>query len=143
MSALLLLSRQARHLPAEHFVSLNFIGLIGANGFCSRVAPDFLEHIFVAGCSARSHEVLCVDNFFTGARRNIEDLLNHRRFELLRQLFVVVDEIYNLACPASPIHYIRPGSDDEDERLRCYQYAWPCEAFEGSYSLGFHIRSLW
>lgn len=59
---------------------------------------------------ADGHEVLCVDNFFTGARRNIVDLLDDKRFELLRHdvtfpLFVEVDEIYNLACPASPIHY--------------------------------------
>jgi UDP-glucuronate decarboxylase len=58
------------------------------------------------------HQVLCVDNFFTGARRNIEHLLGHKHFELLRHdvshsLFVEVDEIYNLACPASPIHYQR------------------------------------
>jgi len=57
-------------------------------------------------------QVLCVDNFFTGARRNIEHLLGHKHFELLRHdvshsLFVEVDEIYNLACPASPIHYQR------------------------------------
>jgi len=56
------------------------------------------------------HEVLCVDNFFTGDKRNITHLLKHDRFELLRHditfpLFVEVDEIYNLACPASPIHY--------------------------------------
>jgi UDP-glucuronate decarboxylase len=54
--------------------------------------------------------VLCVDNYFTGARRNIEHLLAHKRFELMRHdvtfpLYVEVDEIYNLACPASPIHY--------------------------------------
>ncbi|MGD9667558.1 MAG: UDP-glucuronic acid decarboxylase family protein [Hyphomicrobiaceae bacterium] len=56
------------------------------------------------------HEVLCVDNFFTGSRRNVEHLLDNPRFELLRHdvtfpLFVEVDQIYNLACPASPIHY--------------------------------------
>jgi UDP-glucuronate decarboxylase len=56
------------------------------------------------------HEILCVDNFFTGARRNITHLIDDKRFELLRHdvtfpLFVEVDEIYNLACPASPIHY--------------------------------------
>jgi UDP-glucuronate decarboxylase len=56
------------------------------------------------------HEVLCVDNFFTGARANIAHLLDNRNFELLRHdvtfpLYVEVDEIYNLACPASPIHY--------------------------------------
>jgi len=59
---------------------------------------------------AEGHDVLCVDNFFTGTRDNIEDLLGSPRFELLRHditfpLFVEVDEIYNLACPASPIHY--------------------------------------
>jgi UDP-glucuronate decarboxylase len=56
------------------------------------------------------HEVLCADNLFTGTKRNIEHLHNHPRFEFMRHdvtfpLFVEVDEIYNLACPASPIHY--------------------------------------
>jgi UDP-glucuronate decarboxylase len=59
---------------------------------------------------AEGDEVLCVDNFYTGRRRNIAELLNNKNFELLRHditfpLFVEVDEIYNLACPASPIHY--------------------------------------
>jgi UDP-glucuronate decarboxylase len=61
---------------------------------------------------ARGHEVLCVDNFFTGTRSNIENLIGHKSFELIRHdvtfsLYVEVDEIYNLACPASPIHYQR------------------------------------
>jgi UDP-glucuronate decarboxylase len=56
------------------------------------------------------HEVLCVDNFFTGRRGNVASLLDNPRFELMRHdvtfpLYVEVDEIYNLACPASPIHY--------------------------------------
>jgi UDP-glucuronate decarboxylase len=56
------------------------------------------------------HEVLCVDNFFTGDKTNITELMKHDRFELIRHdvtfpLFVEVDEIYNLACPASPVHY--------------------------------------
>ena len=59
---------------------------------------------------SEGHEVLCVDNFYTGRRRNIAALLDNKNFELLRHditfpLFVEVDEIYNLACPASPIHY--------------------------------------
>jgi UDP-glucuronate decarboxylase len=59
---------------------------------------------------AEGHEVLCADNFFTGTKRNIEHLLDHPRFELLRHdvtfpLFVEVDQVYNLACPASPVHY--------------------------------------
>ena len=58
----------------------------------------------------QGHEVLCVDNFFTGQRKNIHELLDNKNFELLRHditmpLFVEVDQIYNLACPASPIHY--------------------------------------
>jgi len=61
---------------------------------------------------AQGHEVLCVDNYFTGAKNNITHLLNHPRFELIRHdvtfpLYVEVDEIYNLACPASPRHYQR------------------------------------
>ena len=56
------------------------------------------------------HDVLAVDNSYTGTRKNVDDLLNNPRFELMRHdvtfpLYVEVDEIYNLACPASPIHY--------------------------------------
>ncbi len=59
---------------------------------------------------ARGDDVLCVDNFFTGARDNVIHLLDNPHFELLRHdvtfpLYVEVDEIYNLACPASPVHY--------------------------------------
>jgi UDP-glucuronate decarboxylase len=59
---------------------------------------------------ARGHEVLCVDNFFTSRRQNIAHLLPNPMFELMRHdvtmpLYVEVDEIYNLACPASPVHY--------------------------------------
>ena len=59
---------------------------------------------------AREGNVICVDNFFTGIRGNIEHLIDHKRFELMRHdvtfpLYVEVDEIFNLACPASPVHY--------------------------------------
>jgi UDP-glucuronate decarboxylase len=55
-------------------------------------------------------DIVCVDNFFTGARRNIEHLRDSKRFELIRHdvtfpLYIEVDQIYNLACPASPVHY--------------------------------------
>lgn len=58
----------------------------------------------------QGHEVLCIDNFFTGTKENVQHLLSHPRFELQRHdvtfpLYVEVDEIYNLACPASPVHY--------------------------------------
>ena len=61
---------------------------------------------------AQGANVLCVDNFFTGTRQNIEHLLDDKHFELIRHdvtfpLYVEADEIYNLACPASPIHYQR------------------------------------
>jgi len=59
---------------------------------------------------AEDHDVLCVDNYFTGTKRNVEALLRTPLFELMRHdvtfpLYVEVDQIYNLACPASPIHY--------------------------------------
>jgi UDP-glucuronate decarboxylase len=59
---------------------------------------------------ARGEDVLCVDNFFTGTKRNVEHLFKESRFELMRHdvtfpLYVEVDRIFNLACPASPIHY--------------------------------------
>jgi UDP-glucuronate decarboxylase len=58
----------------------------------------------------QGHHVLCVDNYFTGNKNNIEHLLDYKNFEVIRQdicfpLYVEVDEIYNLACPASPVHY--------------------------------------
>jgi UDP-glucuronate decarboxylase len=58
----------------------------------------------------RGYDVLCVDNFFSSTRRNVEHLMDNPRFELMRHdvtfpLYVEVDEIYNLACPASPVHY--------------------------------------
>ena len=74
----------------------------GGAGF---LGSHLCERLLEAG-----HDVLCVDNFFTGSKRNIEHLLPHPRFEVLRHdvtfpLYVEVDQIYNLACPASPIHY--------------------------------------
>jgi UDP-glucuronate decarboxylase len=58
----------------------------------------------------QGHDVLCVDNFYTGTKQNVAHLISHPKFELMRHditfpLYVEVDEIYNLACPASPIHY--------------------------------------
>ena len=58
----------------------------------------------------QGHEVICADNLFTGTKRNIDHLHNHPRFEFMRHdvtfpLYIEVDEIYNLACPASPVHY--------------------------------------
>ena len=76
----------------------------GGAGF---LGSHLCERLLAAG-----GDVLCIDNFFTGTRKNIEHLLDHKHFELARHdvtfpLYVEVDEIYNLACPASPIHYQR------------------------------------
>lgn len=76
----------------------------GGAGF---IGSHLCERLLEAG-----HDVLCADNFYTGAKDNILHLLSNPRFELLRHdvtfpLYVEVDEIYNLACPASPIHYQR------------------------------------
>src|SRR5512147_3088103 len=70
----------------------------------------FLGSHLCARLLAQGHEVLCVDNYFTGRKANIVPLLDNPYFELLRHdvtfpLYVEVDQIYNLACPASPIHY--------------------------------------
>jgi UDP-glucuronate decarboxylase len=70
----------------------------------------FLGSHLIDRLLARGDEVICMDNLFTGAKQNIEHLHGHSRFEFLRHdvtfpLYIEVDQIYNLACPASPIHY--------------------------------------
>jgi UDP-glucuronate decarboxylase len=70
----------------------------------------FLGSHLIDALLARGHEVICADNLFTGTKRNIDHLLDNHRFEFLRHditfpLYLEVDEIYNLACPASPVHY--------------------------------------
>lgn len=89
---------QVRDLVATRVLVTGGAGFIGSH-LCERLL-------------AEGHEVLCVDNFYTGRRANVAHLLQNPRFELLRHdvcfpLYVEVDHIYNLACPASPIHYQR------------------------------------
>jgi len=87
---------------ARNYQSRKRILVTGGAGFLgSHLIDRLLE---------RGDEVVCVDNLFTGAKRNIEHLHSNPRFEFMRHdvcfpLYVEVDEIYNLACPASPIHY--------------------------------------
>lgn len=76
----------------------------GGSGF---LGSHLCEKLLLSGAN-----VICVDNFFSGTRSNVEHLIGHKRFELMRHdvtfpLYVEVDQIYNLACPASPIHYQR------------------------------------
>jgi UDP-glucuronate decarboxylase len=80
----------------KHILVTGGAGFLGSH-LCDRLLRD-------------GHDVLCVDNFFTGSKQNIAHLRDEPRFEVLRHdvtfpLYVEVDEIYNLACPASPIHY--------------------------------------
>lgn len=84
------------------FDSRKRILVTGGAGF---IGSHLLDRLLAQG-----HEVLCVDNLFTGTKRNIDHLRVHPRFEFMRHdvtvpLYVEVDEIYNLACPASPKHY--------------------------------------
>ncbi|MCG2643509.1 UDP-glucuronic acid decarboxylase family protein [Bradyrhizobium sp. GCM10023182] len=76
--------------------------ITGGSGF---LGSHLCERLLATGA-----EVICLDNFFTGTRRNIEHLIGQTRFELIRHdvtfpIYLEIDEIYNLACPASPVHY--------------------------------------
>jgi UDP-glucuronate decarboxylase len=87
---------------ARNYDSRKRILVTGGAGF---LGSHLIDKLLAGG-----HEVLCVDNLFTGTKRNLDHLAGHPRFEFMRHdvcfpLFVEVDEIYNLACPASPIHY--------------------------------------
>jgi len=71
---------------------------------------DFLGSHLCEQLLPLGHEVLCIDNFFTGSRHNVLPLLGNPRFEVIHHdvtfpLYIEIDEIYNLACPASPIHH--------------------------------------
>jgi UDP-glucuronate decarboxylase len=89
--------------PAQSSTPLRIM-VTGGAGF---LGSHLCDRLLAAG-----HDVLCVDNFYTSTRRNITHLREHPNFELMRHdvtfpLYVEVDRIYNLACPASPIHYQR------------------------------------
>jgi len=86
----------------RHYTSQCRVLVTGGAGF---LGSHLCERLLAQG-----HDVLCADNFFTGTKPNIAHLLDHPRFELLRHdvtfpLYVEVDRIFNLACPASPVHY--------------------------------------
>jgi len=83
----------------------NTIKRVLVTGGAGFLGSHLCERLVAEGC-----DVLCVDNFYTGSKENVAHLLGHSRFELMRHdvtfpLYVEVDEIYNLACPAAPIHY--------------------------------------
>ena len=89
---------------------------------------------------AEGHDVLCADNFFTGAKRNIDHLMGRQRFELIRHdvtfpLYVEVDEIYNLACQASRVHYqhdpVQTAKTSVRGRSTCW--VWPSASDAASF----------
>ncbi|HEX6978469.1 MAG TPA: GDP-mannose 4,6-dehydratase, partial [Alphaproteobacteria bacterium] len=82
--------------PRKRILVTGGAGFLGSH-LCERLLAD-------------KHDVLCVDNYFTGTKANIAHLMGATHFEVMRHdvtfpLYVEVDEIYNLACPASPVHY--------------------------------------
>jgi UDP-glucuronate decarboxylase len=90
------MSGESTSLPRKRVLVTGGAGFLGSH-LCEKLI-------------AHGHDVLCVDNFFTGRRDNVVHLMGNTSFEVLRHdvtfpLYVEVDEIYNLACPASPIHY--------------------------------------
>src|ERR1700736_2076186 len=93
---------QGAELMARLYDSRKRVLVTGGAGF---LGSHLIDRLLQQG-----HEVLCVDNLFTGTKRNMEHLHSNPRFEFFRHdvtfpLYVEADEIYNLACPASPIHY--------------------------------------
>jgi UDP-glucuronate decarboxylase len=86
------------------------MAITGAKRVLVTGGAGFLGSHLCESLLALGHEVLCVDNFFSSSRRNVVHLIGNPRFELVRHdvtfpLYVEVDEIFNLACPASPVHY--------------------------------------
>ena len=76
-----------------------------------------------------NHEVICLDNYFTGSKKNVYPLLNRPGFEVIRHDIITpidleVDQIYNLACPASPVFYqTQPGANHSSQCAWCHQHA--------------------
>ena len=110
-------------------------GFLGSH-LCDRLTED-------------GHEVLCLDNFFTGDKRNISHLIGRPNFELIRHdlvhpIFLEVDEIYNLACPASPIHYqYNPVKTVKTNVMGAINMLGVAKRGQGQDPSGLHQRSLW
>ncbi len=91
-----MLQEQRNYNKSKHILVTGGAGFLGSH-LCERLLND-------------GHEVICLDNFFTGTKDNIAHLMDNKLFEVIRHdvvfpLYIEIDEIYNLACPASPIHY--------------------------------------
>jgi UDP-glucuronate decarboxylase len=98
------LANRALNQSLNRGLAMNKVLVTGGAGFLGSHLCDRLI--------ARGDDVLCVDNFYTGSKRNVAHLFNHPHFEMMRHdvtfpLYVEVNQIFNLACPASPVHYQR------------------------------------
>ena len=96
------MARPEYEVQTRRFIVKKRILITGGAGF---IGSHLCDRLVAAG-----HEVLCLDNYFTGSKSNVSGLMEARNFELMRHdvtfpLYVEVDEIFNLACPASPLHY--------------------------------------
>src|SRR6478609_5116900 len=92
-------------LPPSSVIEGNVTKKILVTGGAGFIGSHLCERLIAGG-----HDVLCVDNYFTGSKKNVEHLLAHPLFEIMRHdvtfpLYVEVQRIFNLACPASPVHY--------------------------------------
>ena len=113
----------------------------GGAGF---LGSHLCEHLLNLG-----HDVLCVDNFFSSSRHNIVHLLGNPRFELMRHdvtfpLYVEVDEIFNLACPASPLHYqFDPVQTTKTSVIGAINMLGLAKRLQDQDPSGLNLRNLW
>jgi len=95
------------------------------------------------------NDIVCLDNFFTGNKNNIAHLMGHTHFEMIRHdiinpIYLEVDEIYNLACPASPVHYqFNPIKTIKTNVMGAINVLGIAKKNQGKDSAGLHIGSLW
>jgi len=103
----------------------------------------------------KGNEVVCLDNFFTGSKDNIKNLFSDYRFELVRHdlvnpILLEVDQIYNLACPASPVHYqfnpvktVKTSVMGTLNMLGDLEHARPSQKGKGPHPPGLYLRGVW
>ena len=109
----------------------------------------FLARIYVIDYINEGHEILCLDNFFTGRKQNISHLLQNPKFELIRHdvtepFRVEVDQIYNLACPASPPHYqYNPIKTTKTSVMGAINSLGLAKRVKARVFSGVHVGGLW
>jgi hypothetical protein len=110
---------------------------------CVTGGAGFVGSHLVDRLMRMGHDVLVLDNFFTGQKSNLSHWVGHPNFEMVRHdvvnpIMIEVDQIYHLACPASPPHY-QANQDHQDQFLRYEQHAGPSQAHEGTLSTSINL----